>query len=73
MSHIDDLSKTLKTAYEQSGRGGKVVEIHLFGIRYASQLQGVSLPHLLARAGMSDSYKTEIRKAMNLAPYVTIL
>jgi hypothetical protein len=72
MSAVDDLATKLKSVYEQPGAGGKVVEIHLFGIRHAAALKGVSLPDLLARAGMSDNYKTEIRKAMNLAPYVTV-
>lgn len=72
MSSIDELATKLKSVYEKPGAGGKVVEIHLFGIQHAATLKGVSLPALLAKAGMSDNYKTEIRKAMNLAPYVTV-
>jgi hypothetical protein len=72
MSIVDDLAVKLKSVYEKPGAGGKVVEIHLFGIRNADALKGVSLPSLLERAGMGDSYKTEIRKGMNLAPYVDI-
>ncbi len=70
MSVIDELAAELKRVYESPGNRVKVVEIHLFGIRHAPALEGVSLPGLLERAGISDSYKTELRKAMNLAPYL---
>ena len=71
MTVVDELAQKLKAAYERPGAGGKVVEIHLFGIRHAERLKGVSLPNLLERAGMNESYKTEIRKGMNLAPFVS--
>jgi hypothetical protein len=71
MSVVDDLAAELKSVYERPGPGGKVVEIHLFGIRRAASLANVPLPAVLARAGLPDTYKTELRKAMNLAPYVT--
>lgn len=68
---VDEAAKTLK-AMVQLGRskGEVLVQIHLFGIRYADQIAGISLPELTARAGISDTYKTEIRKGMNLARYV---
>lgn len=71
MSTIDELARALRAAYLHPGAGGKVVEIHLFGIRHANSLATVSLPALLAKADMPDSYKTGIRKGMNLAPFVT--
>jgi hypothetical protein len=70
MSHVDDLAGELKTNYNGASKSQKVVQIHLFGIRRAAVLKGVSLPDLLARAGMPDSYKTEIRKGMRLAEHV---
>jgi len=72
MSAIDELAATLRAAYARPGPGGKVVEIHLFGIKHAEALKIVSLPALLGKAGMPDSYKTELRKGMNLAPFVSI-
>jgi len=50
----------------------KVVSIHLFGIRYSEQLRNISLPELVAKAGVHTPYATEIRKGMNLAKYVTL-
>jgi hypothetical protein len=72
MSIVDELARALKAAYDRPGPGGKVVEIHLFAIRNADQLKNVSLPVLLERAGMNTSYKTELRKGMNLAPFVSV-
>jgi hypothetical protein len=70
MSGLDDLARKLRDVTDHPKRGGKVVELHLFAIEHADALENVSLPALLGRAGMHDSYKTELRKGMNLAPYV---
>ncbi|MES2753423.1 MAG: hypothetical protein V4659_02035 [Pseudomonadota bacterium] len=72
MSAVDDLAAELKARYERPGGVGKVVALHLFGIERAAALASISLPALLLKAGLADSYKTELRKAMNLAAYVTI-
>lgn len=71
MSQLDELARELRTNYSTAAKGGQVLQIHLFGIRRAA-LANVSLPELLARAGMSDTYKTELRKGMRLAPYVEV-
>jgi 5-methylcytosine-specific restriction protein B len=70
MTQLDELARELKARYEGAPKSQKVVEIHLFGIRRAEALKSVSLAELLARAGMSDSYKTEIRKGIRLAEHV---
>lgn len=72
MSQLDDLARELKSSYEGAERSQKVVQIHLFGIRRAAALRNVSLPALLERAGMPDSYKTELRKGMRLAEHVEV-
>ena len=72
MTQLDDLARELKTKYEGAPKSQKVVQIHLFGIRRAAALKNVSLPDLLARAGMADSYKTELRKGIRLADHVEV-
>jgi 5-methylcytosine-specific restriction protein B len=72
MSQLDDLARELKSKYEGASTSEKVVQIHLFGIRRADALRNVSLPDLLARAGMPDSYKTELRKGIRLADHVQV-
>jgi 5-methylcytosine-specific restriction protein B len=52
--------------------GEKAVSIHLFGIKFAEQLSGASLREIAVRAGVDESYATEIRKGMNLAKYVSV-
>ena len=46
--------------------------IHLFGIRHAQELRGVSLKELVREARIPASYHTEIHKGMRLAEYVTL-
>jgi hypothetical protein len=72
MSTLDDLARKLRETTDRPKRGGKVVELHLFAIEHAGALDNVSLPALLQRAGMHESYKTELRKGMNLAPFVRV-
>lgn len=48
----------------------QTTQIHLFAITYADQIEGMSLPEILSRAGMPESYKTELRKGIKLAKYV---
>jgi hypothetical protein len=72
MSALDELARKLRERTDHPSRGGKVVELHLFAIEHADSLQNVSLTELLARAGMHESYKTELRKGINLAPFVHV-
>jgi hypothetical protein len=68
---INEAAKLLKAMVEQGKAANEiVVQIHLFGITYADEIAGMSLPELTQRAGISETYKTEIRKGMNLARYV---
>jgi hypothetical protein len=53
-------------------KGDIVVTIHLFGIEYAAVLKGLDLNALAARAGISETYGTELRKGIRLADYVKI-
>lgn len=73
MSQVDELARELRSRYTGAPRSDEVVQIHLFGIRRAGALKNVSLPEVLAGAGMPDSYKTELRKGMRLAPHVQVI
>jgi hypothetical protein len=67
-----ELAQALREAWSQAPDGDVVVRIHLFGIRHAAALQGVSLGALVDAAEIPKPYATEIRKAMRLADYVTL-
>ncbi len=68
---IDEAARKLA---EMSQKGAvmneKVAHIHLFAITYADEINSMSLPEVVALAGLPDTYKTELRKGINLAKYV---
>ena len=69
---IEDASKLLRASYESAPKNGKAASVHLFGIRYSDELQGMPLGEVAEGAGIPKSYGTEIRKGMNLASYVEL-
>jgi hypothetical protein len=68
-----ELAEALKAACNAAPKGGKVVAIHLFGIRHAASLKGANLKAVAEQGAQSKDYATELRKAMNLAPFVQII
>ena len=58
--------------YDNAFHGEKVVQIHLFGIKYAEDLAGLDIEAIVRVAGLRKSYITEVRKGMNLARHVTL-
>lgn len=71
-SKIDRLAQELGKQYQSASNGEKVVNIHMFGIRYAAELDGISLKELTIRAGLPTSYAVEINKGMNIAKHVRL-
>lgn len=67
----EQLSTELAKRYHSANSGMTVVTIHLFGIEFASQLEGHNLKNICATADVPVSYHTELRKAMRLAEFVT--
>lgn len=46
--------------------------VHLFGVKYADELEGMPLRRIAEQATGSASYGQEIYKGMKLAAYVTV-
>ena len=67
-----ELSTIFKDLYHQAEKGSTVVTIHLFGIKYAGQLEGHNLKEICTLADVPTSFATEIRKGMRLAEHVTL-
>ncbi len=67
---FDELAEVLRNMWESAPKGDKSLMVHLFGIRYANELEGMDLAALAELAGLSRSMETEIRKGRNLAQYV---
>ena len=68
-----EAADTLREMYRNARKGEMLVQIHLFGIKYAKQLQGLSLSEVVSQAGLSSTYVTEVNKGRNLAKYVTVI
>ena len=68
-----ELGRKLADMYVTAGEKSTAM-IHLFGIIYAEQIEtaGSNASAIVKAAGLPDSYKTEIRKGMNLAKYVQL-
>lgn len=71
---FEELVQELIATYHLAPQGEAVVRIHLFGIRYADEINNIdySLRDLLDRAEVPQSYYPEIKKGINLSRYVDI-
>jgi len=68
------LADKLREMYDKAPEGKQVVNIHLFGIMYADEIvgKGYSINNIVTKSGLSKTYGTEIRKAINLSEYVIV-
>ncbi len=69
---IDQASQILAQMYEEALPKEKSLSIHLFAIEYADKIRDMSVKDIAIGAGLPESYKTEIRKGINLAKYVEV-
>ena len=78
---VNQAVRLLRGAYAKAPKGEKVLGIHLFGIKYADELQklisdGTSIKEIVEKAhplgDSKGSYVTEISKGMKLAKYVSL-
>lgn len=70
--NLDQLGMTLRRMYDSAPQGDKTTQIHLFGIKYAADIQAadVTAREIVLAAGMQKSYATEVSKGIRLAKYV---
>ena len=62
----------LRSMYRKAPKGEMVAQIHLFGIKYAGELESLSISDVVTQAGISSKYVTEVSKGRKLAKYVTV-
>ncbi len=67
---LDELAEKLRSMWEAAPVGGKTPMVHLFGVRYAQELEEMDLEAIAELAGRPRSMGTEIRKGRALAQYV---
>lgn len=70
----ESLGDILSHMYLTAKPKEKVVMIHLFGIKFAPEIEasGVSPTEIAKLAGIDESYGVEINKGRNLARYVLV-
>ena len=69
---LEEAGRKLKGMYESALHGEKVAHIHLFGIKYADELDGLTSMDIVRQAGLRESYNTEVAKGRKLAKYVRL-
>ena len=71
---LQQLGQKLHEMYFESNKGVTVVMIHLFGIKYAHEIEesNASMKAIAKAAGIQESYGTEISKGVKLAEFVTV-
>lgn len=70
---LDDAAKLLAKDYQEAlARREQALSIHLFGIKHAPEIDGMSLKELAIRAQIPVTYATELRKGISLARYVQL-
>ena len=69
---INEASKILRDMYQKADAKEKALSIHLFGIKYAHHIENMSAKDIIIGAELPESYKTELRKGINLAKYVEV-
>ena len=69
---LSALSSCLRRMYDSAREGEQIAMIHLFGIRYASEIKsaGYSPKDIVLAAQMKSSLATELNKGIKLAAYV---
>ena len=69
---LQELADRLRKAYHDAPPREKAVRIHLFGIKYAADLTGRSIPTIVKLADVPENWASEIRKGIALAKYVEL-
>ena len=67
-----EAGQILRQMYDQAPKGEMVTQIHLFGVKYARELETLSLKDVVGQARISVTYVSEVNKGKNLAKYVTV-
>lgn len=71
---LHELGAVLNDMYFNSPEKETVAMIHLFGIKYAKEIESLdsSFKEIAIAAGINESYGTEISKGAKLSKYVTV-
>jgi hypothetical protein len=68
---LKDLGNLLEEMYSNAPKKEQVTMIHLFGVKYADDIQKVGIREVVEQSGIHSTYRTELSKAVKLAKYVS--
>lgn len=68
---LEELGILLEEMYSKAQKKEQVTMIHLFGVKYAEDIQKVGIREVIEQSGIRISYRTELNKAVKLAKYVS--
>ena len=66
------LGGILADMYSTAQKKEQVTMIHLFGVKYAEDIQKVGIREVIEQSGIHSTYRTELNKAVKLAKYVNV-
>ena len=69
---VDQAANIFRRMYQNAPPKEQVAHIHLFGIKYALELEGMPNTEIVRRAGLKPSYHSEVAKGRRLGKYVTL-
>lgn len=69
---LNELGAKLGEMYYNAPKGNSTVMIHLFGIKYATEIKKskFSIKDIIKQSRISSSYYAELNKGVKLADYV---
>ena len=70
--NLQQLADKLREMYDTAPKGEKAAYIHLFGIKYAAELDRFSPASVAERSGLQPWCGTEVNKGRKLAKYVDL-
>ena len=69
---LEEAGRKLREMYQFAPSGELVAYIHLFGIKYADELHGLTNQAIVEQARIPQSYFSEVAKGRSLAKYVSL-
>ena len=75
MMDLDILGEILNTMYDNSSEENKILNIHIFGIRYGEKIkrEGYSVDEIIEKSGIDYLLKARLIEGINLSDYVDIV
>ncbi len=69
---LNELAKVLNEMYYNAPKGEAVSMIHLFGIKYAEEIEKLDIPKkcIIEQSKLPSSYLTELMKGIKLSKHV---